>query len=273
MKFKIPEEIFGKPVKGAMKRVLVNNTSNDQNRQTTDQSSPLTEGTNFRFLERDKDETVLEEYNQRISKDYKGASALKVLSFADNVLKGSNPFAFVLLNKILRNRGEWVARQVDLEKCLRENALDLKGTYGDSGLVLRSDGEPNQYLARDLINQVKQKGSLQYPLMIPLEELDLRYDANSPHNLSFQLTGLTELIYTPQLDKANHLKKFNHSDEKGLPVFEDSGSRTLYSNEAGGLCRLVRDRDLDLYARGGSLAGSVGGGRVIVCAEGTSPKN
>jgi hypothetical protein len=124
-----------------------------------------------------------------------------------------------------------------------------------------------------LINQVKQRGGLQYPLMIPLAGLDLKYDSNSQHNLSFQLTDFAELIYAPQLNKTNHGKKFNRADEQGLPIFEDSGLRTLYSNEDGGLCRLYRVRDLGLVAWDGDLAGSCDGGRVIVCAEGTRAKN
>ena len=166
-----------------------------------------------------------------------------------------------------------IATPADLERALEKETINLNGTYGDSGLVLRNDGDPNQYLAKDLVNQVKQRGSLQFPLMVPLAGLDLRYDANSPHSLSFQLTDSSEIIYAPQLNKINHGKKFNRADEKGLPAFEDSGSRTLYSNEEGGICRLYRYGDLDLNARYWDLADSNECGRVIVCAEGTSPKN
>jgi len=237
------------------------------------QSSPLTSNATYSFLEGTDGQTILNEYNQRVSGDYQGASVLNVLSFADNVLKGSNPFAFVLLNKILTQKKMRIATPADLERALEKEAINLKGTYGDSGLVLRSDGDPNQYLAKDLINQVKQRGSLQFPLMVPLAGLDLRYDSNSPHTLSFQLTDFVELIYAPQLNKTNHGKKFNGADEKGLPTFEDNGSRTLYSNEDNGVCRLCRFRDHDLIAGDDDLTFSYSDGRVIVCAEGTSPKN
>ena len=49
----------------------------------------------FSFLEGDFGRQVLEEYNQEVSRDYHDASALRVLSFSDNVVKGSNPPAFV----------------------------------------------------------------------------------------------------------------------------------------------------------------------------------
>ena len=70
--------------------------------------------------------------------NYQNVEALNILSFANNVVKGSNPFAFVLLNQILKEKGMWVATPKDLERILKNNKLDLKGTYGDSALVLRS---------------------------------------------------------------------------------------------------------------------------------------
>ena len=249
-------------------------TEREKKQRPVKQKTPFFTGNvNYSFLEGDFGKNVLEEYNQRVSKDYQGASALNVLSFADNVVKGSNPFAFILLNKILTQQKIRIATPADLERALEKEAINLRDTYGDSGLVLRSDSEPNEYLARDLINQFKQRGSLQYPLMIPLAGLDLKYDSNSPHNLTFQLTDFAELIYAPQLNKTNHGKKFNRADEQGFPIFEDSGSRTLYSDKDGGLCRLYRDWGLVLSARDGYLAYSDDCGRVIVCAEGTRAKN
>ncbi len=233
------------------------------------QSPPLMNNDSYSFLEGDFGQQILEEYNQLVQSEYQNAPALQKLSFEDNIVKGSNPFAFVLLNKVLQNHGKWVARPVDLERALEKEAINLKGTYGDSGLVLRSDGDPNQYLARDLINQIKQKGSLAYPLMIPLTGLELVYDSNSPNDLSFYLTDSSEIIYAPQLNKKNHNKNFNKGDEKGLPIFEDNGSRTLYSSEDSGLCTLYRSRVRDLGAGDGGLVDSYSGGRVVVCAEGT----
>ncbi len=249
-------------------------TEREKKQRPIKQKTPFATGNvNYSFLEGNSGKQILEEYNQRVKADYKDSSALKVLSFADNVVQGSNPFAFVLLNKILTQQKMRIATPADLERALEKEAINLRDTYGDSGLVLRGGGEPNQYLARDLINQVKQKGSLQYPLMIPLEGLDLKYDSNSPHNLSFQLTDFSELIYASQLNKINQSKKFNRADEQGLPIFEDNGSRTLYSNEDGGLCRLCRGGVLGLVAGDWYLASSGDYGRVIVCAEGTRAKN
>lgn len=230
------------------------------------QSPPLMNNVNYSFLEGNFGRQILEEYNQLVQSEYQNASALNVLSFEDNVVKGSNPFAFVLLNKVLQNHGRWVARPVDLERALEKEAINLDGTYGDSGLVLRSENNPNGYLAKNLAFQVKEKcyGIRDDTVMIPLAGLGLVYDSNSPHNLVFQLTDSSEIIYAPQLNKTNNGKKFNGADEKGLPAFEDNGSRTLYSKEDGGLCRLFRFGDLDLYAWVGDLANSDSFGRVVV---------
>jgi len=235
----------------------------------------ITDNASYSFLEGDFGRQVLEEYNQLVQSEYQNASALNVLSFANNVVKGSNPFAFSLLNKVLKNHGKWVARPVDLEKALEENAIDLKGTYGDSGLVLRSKNKPNEYLAKNLAEQVEHKGYKfgADTMMIPLAGLELKHDSNSPHNLAFQLTDSSEIIYAPQLNSTNNGNKFNRADEQGLPIFDNGGSRTLYSSEDNGLCRLCRSGDHGLVAGGRGLTVSVSGGRVIVCAEGTSPKN
>ena len=226
----------------------------------------------YSFLEGDFGKQVLEEYKQLVQNEYQNTSALQELSFADDVVKGSNPFASILLNRILQNHGRWVARPADLERALGKGSINLNGTYGDSGLVLRSESNPNEYLAKNLAAQVKEKGYTVGgdAVMIPLAGLGLVYDSASPHDLIFQLTESSEIIYAPQLNKTNHGKKFNHADEQGCPTFEDNGSRTLYSNEDNGLCRLFRCRDLGLGARDDDLADSDSSGRVVVCAEGTS---
>ena len=228
------------------------------------------ENVTYNFLEGDFGKQILDEYTQLVKNEYQNVSDLQKLSFENNVVEGSNPFAFVLLNKVLQNHGKWIARPTDLERALEEKSINLKGTYGDSGLVLRSNTDPNQYLAQNLIAQIEQREELQSPLMIPLEGLILKYDSSSPNDLSFQLTDFTELIYAPQLDKTNHGKKFNNGDEQGLPIFDKNGSRKLYSNEGEGLCRLCRGRVLGLGARNRNLSNSDSYGRVIVCAEGTS---
>ena len=75
------------------------------------------------FLEGDFGKAVHSEYKGRAERDYGDASALKVLSYSDGVAKGSNPFAVVLVNQIVREEGLRTATPADLERILRIGAL------------------------------------------------------------------------------------------------------------------------------------------------------
>ncbi len=88
-------------------------------------------------LRREFGKEVLDEYNGRAKSDYDNAGALKVLSYSDGVVKGSNPFAVVLINQIVKENRLRAATQADLERALSAG-VDLSGTYTDSALVLRS---------------------------------------------------------------------------------------------------------------------------------------
>jgi len=123
----------------------------------------------YTFLEGDFGKNILNEYKNLVQSDYNNAQALDVLTFKDNVLKGSNPFASVLLNKILQQNGIWVARPGDLERALESGTINLKDTYGDSAFVLRSTEDPNTYLAQNLMEQVTKEGfnTREHSLMIP----------------------------------------------------------------------------------------------------------
>ena len=125
------------------------------------------------FMEGDFGEAVLEEYKGRVEKDYNNLDSLDVLSYEhgnpvryeEGIVKGSNPFSVVLVNQIVGQEGLRVARQSDLEKALKLDSLNLKGTYEDTALVLRKGKEPNSYLAKDLLKQI---GKTKLPVMIPL---------------------------------------------------------------------------------------------------------
>lgn len=120
----LPSEIFGKKVDGAIERAL----SNPEPKNSLNPVIGSGVASDFSYLEGDFGKSVLEEDSTLVDQDYSGASALKVLKFKEGVVKGSNSSAFVLLNKILQKHGRWVARPGDLEKCLKERVLNLKGT-------------------------------------------------------------------------------------------------------------------------------------------------
>lgn len=227
------------------------------------------------FLEGDFGKTFLKEYNGRVKADYKNANVLNILSYSDNVVKNSNPFAVVLANQILKHEGLRIATQADLERVLKTNAFNLKGTYEDTGLVLRTEDDPNKYLAKNLTEQVKSRGKKagKIPIVISLNGLKLVNDSNSPHGLAFKLTDESELIYAPILDGKNNGKLFLETGKYGLPEKLGTGNRTLYTRDSG-LSGLFLGRGLVLYSNYASLENSYVDGRVVVVSvEGTSPKN
>jgi len=144
----------------------------------------------------------------------------------EEVVLGSNPFANVLVNEIISEKGLNTATQADLEEIIRTKSVpykDLEGLYEDSGLVLINCQEPNSYLANDLLNKIKEQNQLRnlffskrtrLPVMIPLKNLRLRNDDNSPYGLAFDLIG--ETIYAPIL-KSNDLFYADINKKTGLP--------------------------------------------------------
>lgn len=221
----------------------------------------------------------LKEYKGRVNTDYNGNYVLNVLTYSHNVVKGSNPFAVVLANQILREEGLRTATQADLEKVLKLDILPLRGTYEDTGLVLRSRDEPNKYLAKnfptffpfDFTYSTKLVGKR--PIIIPLNGLELVNDSNSPHGLTFNLIDGTEIIRAPVLDGKNNGRLFSETGKYGLPEKLGKGNRTLYTRDSG-LSRLYLTRYLDLLSDDDGLADSSDVGRVVVVRdEATSPKD
>ncbi len=214
------------------------------------------------YLTGDFGKEALGEYKERASEDYNNNRYLTVLNFQDNVVKGSNPFAVILMNQVLAQEGIRTATPADLELILRTNALNLRNQYEDSALVLRSTDDPNKYLAKDLEQQLKARGKVKYPLMIPLTSLELINDDNSNYKLTFKLRESSVIIYASQLAHENNGKRFSETDEQGLPIFDLSGSRILYTRDSG-LSRLGLGGNLGLGSLWDGLDDSSAGGRVV----------
>lgn len=232
------------------------------------------------FLQGDLGKNFLREYNAKVEKDHKNASALKVLSWdnKEQVVIGSNPFSVVLASQILQPKGIRTATQAELEKILKNNSRPLEGHYEDSALVWRSNEEPNKYLAQDIYAQFKGRGILfkdKTPYVIPLFGLALRNDANSPDDLSFALTEQTTYFKAPILNSKTE-SRFNSSDideNTGLPKkVGEAGDVFLYTRNSG-LSRLSLDGDLDLGSGGKSFAGSSEYGRIVcIASKAVAPK-
>jgi hypothetical protein len=214
------------------------------------------------------------EINEAIKKDYRDFPVLQIANYSNQVIEGSNPFYVVAVQNKLPP-GVRVAKQSDLETAIRIGAFNLFGTYEDTSLVLRTDGNPNSYLAGNLMAQVKARlgKKAKMPVMIPLYGLELLKDQDSPYGLVFNLKEDAEVIYAPILNKSNG-SDFNSEDidaKIGLPTKVGTGNRTLWTGDSG-LSRLYLGRDLGLGSNGGSLTGSDDSGRVVLVstAEGSS---
>jgi len=218
----------------------------------------------------------LKEYKGRDNTDYNGNYVLNVLTYSHNVVKGSNPFAVVLANQILREEGLRTATQADLEKVLKLDILPLRGTYEDTGLVLRSRDEPNKYLAKNFptffpFDFTYSTNVGKRPIIIPLNGLELVNDSNSPHGLAFNLMDGTEIIRASVLDGKNNGISFSETGKYGLPEKLGEGNRTLYTRDSG-LSRLYLTRYLDLLSDDDGLADSSGVGRVVVVRDEATPQ-
>ena len=239
------------------------------------------------FLEGDFGQDFLQEYQGRVKADYAKAPVLDVLSYRDGVVKGSNPFAVVLANKILRKNGLRTASQADLEKALSFGVLPLRGTYEDPALVLRTRQDPNSYLAGNLFDQLKAQGKRlkkNSAYVLWLRDLSLKADRNSPNGLSFAIpSDFIDYFEAPILNQVSQ-QRFESSDiesKTGIPAkVSSTGSRILYTrNFAGylvknsGLVRSYLNGNLNLSSNDGDLTYSDVNGRVVVrTSEAGAPK-
>lgn len=207
-------------------------------------------------------EGFLEEYQGRVEADFRNVDALNVLRNG----KGSNPYSVVLANKILREIGLRTATPADIERILVERNLDLSGACVNMGLVLRDGDDPNKYLAKDLIRQLR---SQKLPVMIPLAGLDLRVDDNSPSGLTFKVRTDAEVIYDEILN--NPLGDFGTfysgdiNEKTGLPkkLFGYCGDRKFWTRDSG-LSEIMINFNSNIYANHANLDYSPDHFRMVV---------
>jgi hypothetical protein len=225
---------------------------------------------------------MLDEFERRRKIEFPDVDALAELAYdvSTNEVTGSNSFIACYANTILPE-GARTASEADLEKILKDGKLKLEGHYEDSSLVLRSNNEPNKYLANDLYARFKAKGvtlAEGVPYVIPLFGLKLVKDGNSPKKVSFGLTErlIDEKLYfqAPILNEPSQ-QSFEPGDIDetiGLPKrVGATGSRKLYTRnwssyaiKDSGLSRLFLVRNLDVDADNEFLAYSGSAGRVVV---------
>ena len=183
---------------------------------------------------------------------------------------GSNLFKVILLNQI----GIRTANIPQLYDIWEQDGDFLSGHYEDvASVALRSSGDSqsqNDLPAKKLAKSIK-KRNIKHTYV--LNGLELKEDKDSDYGLVLVPGDNFEYFEAPELDHTNNQRKFSKVDERGIPIFDDNGDKTLYTRE-GGLSWLFVNSFSDLlsYYRGLSYSGSYG--RVVVVdAEGVVPKN
>ena len=230
--------------------------------------------------------------NEKVQAKYGIFEAISKIQYDDNekIIKGSTPFYVVAVNEIFQEQFPQfrTATQAELERILKTNTLKLEGHYEDTGLVWRSNANPNEYLAKDIHNQFKARG-IEFkegtPYVIPLHTLKLRKDEQSKYKLAFDITDLTLNNYfeAPVLNEVSQ-KRFDSKDidaKTGLPSkLGDSGQRTLYTRnfdgynpKNSGFCGLYLDRLLNAYSNDDYLAFSDADARVVVVSGEAGAQN
>lgn len=221
----------------------------------------------YSFLEGDFGREIHEE----VQNEYGRFSVINEVVYdeASEMVKGQTPFYIVAVDEKLRERGLRVATQADLERVISTGALELRGTYEDTGLVLRSKKDmacfKNTSLAKDLGKQVKDRGfkfSPKSPLMIPLTEFELE-NIDNDYGLRFILRKDAEIYEAPVLSKRGKFSSEDIDEKTGLPTKLGEGNRALYTGDSG-LSRLCLHSKLGLGSHWNDLAFSYLEGRVVV---------
>jgi len=134
------------------------------------------------------------------------------------VVLGSTIPVIILVNFILRKYGFRVANQADIWKELsKKDGLNFNNFSIETGLVLVDNKGIYESLANNLINKIKELQEPEFPLMIPLSDLDLVPDKNSKFGFGFNLIEGAKIIYEPILSQTRTFSIGDINKETGLP--------------------------------------------------------
>jgi len=208
------------------------------------------------FIEGGDARLFLREFNERANR-YNNPEALKVLSFDSEkgIVVGSNPFAVVLTNEILRT-GITTATPRQIEYFL-ESGLHPSMIHADTALYLTGLDRTNSFVAESLNRQIRERG-FKESVLIPLTSLDLFEEKDQ---LGFKLREDAEIIRTEFLEPGT----FSQLNNDGVPI-RGKGNRILYANSDSGLKR-YRHIGKDISVESGSLLGSSPVGKIIIVKE------
>jgi hypothetical protein len=217
---------------------------------------------------------LLSEYHDRVRKDFDNNPHLRIFKAVSGGLQGSNPFAVCLLDMILRPQLR-TATPSDLQAAFDAesripDAPNLRGSYKDCGLVLRSIGEPNSYLAQGLSEQVGLRTAL--PVVIFLSGLELVKDDHSSYGLSFKLTEDSVFFTCPVMEeKSGHFDNSEVDKATGMPTSLHGTERYFYTMQ-GGLARLYIGRGWSVDTIWDELANSQPDGGVAIADNAVQPQ-
>jgi len=171
-----------------------------------------------------------EDVLKEVRSEYRG------YDFMQDAIYNSHPYFIVAVNKVIRPLGLRTVTPSDIEKIRADGTLPLSKHDFDTALVLRTDGNPNEYLAKDLMKQVKhRKGRrARMPVMIPFAGLELKRDSNAPNGLRFKLSEDSEIIYAPILNSVSGRLFSKIDGKKGIPSkLSKYGDKYLWTINSG----------------------------------------
>ena len=160
------------------------------------------------------------------------------------LIKGSSTLLALRLDEEARKEGLWIPTPEEAMVLDKEGKLTTN-VYREFGMGIYSEANPNQEVAKEIINQ----SQADLPLVIPFKALTHRLDKNFPYGIAVSLTDATGVKSGKQATEL--LDKFTYK--------RDSGA-----------CGLGRDRGGDWGAGWNWLDDSNAVGRVDwMCCEAT----
>lgn len=215
------------------------------------------------------DPKLLEEYREGVSSYSESArKSLDIFFEMNEEIVGSNCFAPIELRKYLPKEKR-LATMSDLGRAKEINPRFISNSYSDVGLVLRKEDDLkypyNTYLARGLINQLSKRSiSLKTPKVIYFDALDLKEDKDSLYGLAYILNEKAKfgenIVDAPELTRNYQFKIF---DEKGIPIIDERGSRSLHARQDG-LSRFYLYKNSAVGSGNWDLSYSNYNGRVVL---------
>lgn len=211
----------------------------------------------------------LEAHNADVKVNFNKNPNLDVLALKDGLVVGANHFVATRLDARHAKEGQGirVATLADLTSPEVFDRFLANKAYGEApALIVQSENDsytPNKAILKDLLPLVEESnGRVQFPFVAT--GFDYEYAPNrSEDSYGLRLVARSDfkVIHDERLSESG--KKFNTTDEQGLPEFEKKGKFTWYS-KSNGVSGLYVYRDGCVGASNGNLVDSDDYGRVVL---------